>query len=343
MKTTILLLVIFAAPHTMKADYEIDFSNPMTYQTTCGTVQPSQWSVSGQTCELLLPPLVVATDSFRIINYLFRINQSGNLYKSDYLTVMFKHSQHGSWQTDTTIIGQNNNNVRDISGNFTMYKGDTLYFKIVAYTRLSSGFWAVKSGDIDITGVTPVYFPLPVELLDFSGIHYETRQSNVLSWATASETNNAKFVVERSEDGTTYETLQTLPGAGNSNILLTYEYEDFGIEKDYYYRLTQVDYDGQYEIFSPLYIEQHSEKISSSMIENVWMNGDLIYFTLNSKLDQPIFVSLHDVSGSIIHESLINPEDIESSVEYYGNKGAMLLLVIKDSNGNSETRKLITL
>ncbi|HCB61039.1 MAG: hypothetical protein A2W93_06980 [Bacteroidetes bacterium GWF2_43_63] len=343
MKTTILILALFITPMTLSANYVVDFSNPMTYQTTCGSVQPSQWSVSGQTCELLLPPLKATTDSVITVNYLFRINQSGNLYKWDNLSLMYKMGINGTWQTDTTITGQLNNNVRDIAGSFILSKGDTLHFKVVAYTRSTSGFWAVKTGDISISGVTPVYFPLPVELLDFSGIHNETRQSNLLSWSTASETNNAKFVVERSEDGTTYEILQTLPGAGNSNILLTYEYEDFGIEKDYYYRLTQIDYDGQYEIFSPLFIEQFSETSSNSMIENVWMNGDLIYFTLNSKLDQPVFVSLHDVSGSIIHESLINPEEIESSVEYYGNKGAMLLLVIKDSNGNSETRKLITL
>jgi len=345
MKTIILFLIIFVAPHALKADYEIDFSNPMTYQTTCGSIQPSQWSVSGTTCELMLPPLVATTDSFRTINYLIRINQSGNLYKSDYLTVMYKHSLHDAWTIDTTIFGQINNNVRDISGNFTLYKGDTLYFKIIAYTRFTSGFWAVKSGDIAISGVTPVLFPLPVDLIRFDGMHDESTQSNVITWATASETNNARFVIERSENGMIYETLHTIPGAGNSNILLTYEYEDMKIEKNYYYRLTQVDFDGKSETFSPLYIERYSETNSSSLIENVWMNENNVHFTLNSTSDKPLDVSLYDAGGSLLHQTLIHPEaeTVQSSVEYNGHTGSLLILVIKDSDGKRDTRKIITL
>jgi len=345
MKTIILFLVIFATPYMLKADYTVDFSNPATYQTTCGTVQPSQWSVSGTTCELLLPPLLVNTDSSRKIDYLIRINQSGNLYKSDYLTVYYKNRKNGSWISDTTIIGQLNNNVRDISGSFTLYKGDTLYFKIVAYTRFTSGFWAVKSGDIAVTGVTPVLFPLPVELVEFDGQYNETSQSNLITWATATETNNARFVIERSSDGVIYELIETIPGAGNSNTLLRYNFEDYGINGDYYYRLTQFDFDGKSETFKPLFIQRYDDNSSSSLIEQVWYQNNNVHFTLNTLAGADITISLLDMSGGVIHLSQIQPETskTKTSVRYDGNKGVMLLLVVTDSNGKRDTRKLITM
>lgn len=343
MKPYILLFLIITAPLTLRANYVVDFSNPATFQVTCGTIQPSQWSVSASTCELLLPPLVLTTDTFLNINYLFRINQSGNLYKGDYLSVLYKTSLNGAWQTDTTILGIVNNNVRDIRGQFAMHLGDTLYFKIVAHTRLSSGFWAVKSGDISISGVTPVYFPLPVELMDFSGRYNPDENCNNIKWSTASETNNSHFILERSEDGEKFSTINIIPGSGNSNVLLNYEFRDENPAGNYYYRLTQVDYDGKSEIFNPVFVKIKGD--SRILIENAWFSGNAVQYEIPTGISSRLNVVLSDLHGRILYQSIVNPAEgnQRNTIPYSGAEGSMLLLVISDEAGNRDMKKLIPL
>ena len=72
-------------------------------------------------------------------------------------------------------------------------------------------------------------------------------KNNIISFTTASETNNDYFTIERSVDGITYEAIGEIKGAGNSSKELSYEFTD---EKPLtglnYYRIKQTDYDGKY-------------------------------------------------------------------------------------------------
>lgn len=70
-----------------------------------------------------------------------------------------------------------------------------------------------------------------------------------LHWATASETNNAGFEVERSDDGKNYGSIAWVEGAGNSREKREYFFDDKNLRegKTYYYRLKQVAYNGSFE------------------------------------------------------------------------------------------------
>ena len=72
--------------------------------------------------------------------------------------------------------------------------------------------------------------------------------SIVLEWATASESDNDYFEIERSIDGVNFVTVGYVDGAGNSNSLLNYQFADNAPEQgQLYYRLSQVDFDGTRE------------------------------------------------------------------------------------------------
>ncbi len=87
--------------------------------------------------------------------------------------------------------------------------------------------------------------PLPVQIKDLSVIKNEN--SSLLSFSTASETNNDFFIIERSADGAAYEAIGTIKGAGNSSREITYEYTDEAPLKGInYYRIKQTDFDGKY-------------------------------------------------------------------------------------------------
>ncbi|MBN4051583.1 hypothetical protein JYU16_02100, partial [bacterium AH-315-M05] len=89
--------------------------------------------------------------------------------------------------------------------------------------------------------------PLPIDLLYFDAILDKEEGVVDLSWATASETNNDYFTVEKSIDGVDFEFVTYLAGAGNSSHKLYYTAIDnepyYGVS---YYRLKQTDYDGKY-------------------------------------------------------------------------------------------------
>lgn len=93
--------------------------------------------------------------------------------------------------------------------------------------------------------------PLPVELLYFNPV---CQGDKVISnWATASETNNDYFTVEKSADLSTWETVGVIPGSGSSSTMNTYSLTDnypyvgFG-----YYRLKQTDFNGFINAFDPV-------------------------------------------------------------------------------------------
>ncbi len=91
--------------------------------------------------------------------------------------------------------------------------------------------------------------PLPVEFLSFSG---KANNNNVeLKWITSSEVNSDFYEVQRSSDGKVFTKIGVVPAKGYSSQLVDYSYTDkqalHGIS---YYRLRQVDRDGQYTFTS---------------------------------------------------------------------------------------------
>ncbi|MBK8339860.1 MAG: hypothetical protein IPK99_07605 [Flavobacteriales bacterium] len=84
---------------------------------------------------------------------------------------------------------------------------------------------------------------LPIELLDFTAAC--ENNAVVLRWSTATETNNYHFAVERSADAEVWETIGTVPGAGNSQQVVHYAFNDTEVAATVlYYRIGQTDFNG---------------------------------------------------------------------------------------------------
>ncbi len=95
---------------------------------------------------------------------------------------------------------------------------------------------------------------LPVTLLYFEG--EERNNSNVLEWSTASESISDYYDIEWSNDAYVWSSLGTVPAAGNSNMNLYYSFVDEQfLPLINYYRLVQYDWDGKFEVFGPIAID----------------------------------------------------------------------------------------
>jgi Secretion system C-terminal sorting domain len=93
--------------------------------------------------------------------------------------------------------------------------------------------------------LTMAPFALPVELTSFT---YTTVSNSIkLEWETATELNNNHFEIERRDLSPYWVKIGEIQGAGNSNSPKQYFFLDKQLPSDgkYYYRLKQVDNDGQ--------------------------------------------------------------------------------------------------
>ena len=77
----------------------------------------------------------------------------------------------------------------------------------------------------------------------------------IVKWATATESGNSHFVVERSQDGRVFAEVGRVSGAGDSNGALRYDFVDPApAAGDNFYRLRQVDLTGESAVFGPVLV-----------------------------------------------------------------------------------------
>jgi len=119
------------------------------------------------------------------------------------------------------------------------------------------------SNMLTVTGYTGTFSPftvaegptaLPVEMVYFFANCSEAAVD--IQWQTASEHNSDYFQLETSLDAVNWEIIQTIPAAGSSQELLNYSAIDLdAARKQKYYRLKQVDFNGDFKIYGPFKAE----------------------------------------------------------------------------------------
>jgi hypothetical protein len=163
--------------------------------------------------------------------------------------------------------------------------------------------------------------PLPVDLLSFNAVLNSQKQVDI-TWTTATETNCDYYIVERTGDGATYETVGKVKGAGNSSEQLHYLLCD---KKPYdgvsYYRLKQFDFNGQSKIYAPVGINiqssaameifpnpSHGETLNMKLSGSEFVNKEVLIVVYDMQGRQSFSkVILTGQSGDIIHA--IDPEN----------------------------------
>lgn len=99
---------------------------------------------------------------------------------------------------------------------------------------------------VSLTGSGTTNSVLPVEFSSLTAVRIKA--GSQVSWTTSSEDNNSGFVVERRTDGEqNFQELDFIPGYGTTLEEQHYEYiDDSPAAGMNYYRLKQLDFDGQF-------------------------------------------------------------------------------------------------
>ncbi len=108
---------------------------------------------------------------------------------------------------------------------------------------------------------------LPIELISFDGYKYD--EYNLLTWVSATELNNDYYRLEKSTDALSWETAYIADGSGTSYTPIHYQYKDYNYKTSeiIYYRLIQVDLNGNSEIFNIVSIDRTHNKSERKLVK----------------------------------------------------------------------------
>lgn len=159
---------------------------------------------------------------------------------------------------------------------------------------------------IEATGST-----LPVTLVYFKGTH--VGNENVLSWQTATESNNKGFQVQYSFDGNDFRDMDFVDSKatnGSSSSTLNYQYTDSkSLGENVYYRLVQVDKDGHTSYSNIVLIK--GDKAKSLRLSAIYPNPARNYLNLivSSPVNNQINVMITDITGKTVKKQAFSIVD----------------------------------
>lgn len=130
-----------------------------------------------------------------------------------------------------------------------------------------------------LDNVQIAFTALPVSLISFEGSR--SNDQTIFSWSTASELNNDFFSLEKSNDGKVWEHLAYAEGSGTTHSQKNYTYETTSATKEIFFRLSQTDFDGKYELLKTIKIESEATSLDifpnpATTSLNVRVNEDLL-------------------------------------------------------------------
>lgn len=138
--------------------------------------------------------------------------------------------------------------------------------------------------------------PLPIELVRFAGQCADGKTE--IRWSTYTETNNDFFTVERSNNGTDFEIVDVIQGAGNSNQPLTYNVTDnlpYGGTS--YYRLKNTDLNGKSEYSEIIAVTCGTDGNDFNFVNAYDVNHTEIVVEFTGAENEKFNIMLYDASG----------------------------------------------
>ncbi len=181
--------------------------------------------------------------------------------------------------------------------------------------------------------------PVPVELTGFSAERIDGKVH--LTWSTATEINNRGFEVEKSKDSKLWSTAGFIAGAGNSTESRTYTYIDsypeFG---NNYYRLKQIDYNGEYEYSSVAEAVHYMDFSLSDNYPNPFNPSTQIVYTL--PYPSRVVIELFDILGNSAGVAVNGDFDAGTHTAVISSRGlASGVYIYRFTAGNfTQTKKM---
>jgi hypothetical protein len=152
---------------------------------------------------------------------------------------------------------------------------------------------------------------------------------NLLTWATASEKNNDKFVVERSANGLDFVTVGEVKAAGTSQTVNNYAFSDENVAGSInYYRLKMVDVDGKSNTSKVVAVAS-----KGTLAVNVVRSLEGSKVNIVSDSEGEATINVYNLNGQLVANQAVNVTS--GSSEHILNLNQTGLFVVSVTNGKS--------
>lgn len=190
--------------------------------------------------------------------------------------------------------------------------------------------WAATTtgGQVKLTFTTV----LPVKLVSFVGT--KEANSNLLTWVTASETNNLGFEIQRKASATTWETLGFVKAEGKP---ATYKFTDANPVATSYYRLRQLDNDNT-ESFSNIVAVKQNLNAKLNVSPNPATDFVNVSIPNDGVSSSSSTANVFDLSGKKVISQINNSASFKIDVTSL-KKGTYIISL--ENNGSTFNQKLI--
>jgi hypothetical protein len=151
---------------------------------------------------------------------------------------------------------------------------------------------------------TFVCYKTPIELLSFEG--KAQANGNLLTWETATETDNHYFTIMRSTDGASYKEIGKINGAGTTLSRQSYSLLDAEAPVMAYYRLLQTDYNGNVTEAATIIVRRTASNQFEVLQVNPIPSNDFVQVQYALPATSTIALSLYNSMGQLIHKTQHN-------------------------------------
>jgi len=189
------------------------------------------------------------------------------------------------------------------------------------------------------SGISPNGFNLSILPVVFNSFYVSKNNNNVvLNWSTAQELNNNSFEVQRSFDGSNWSVMAIVLGAGNSNSVQQYSFTDKNMTAAVaYYRIRQVDLNGQYEYTAIKSIKANE----TAPATRIYTSSNTVNIEFNKEVQHPIAVRILNMNGQVIAQRDQQQAAYRITMTVNNNIKGAYIVQLNDNAGWNEVRKVI--